>query len=100
MIIEPSIFKSYDIRAIYPDQLDEDGITQIAKAIFKLFTEKIGDDKQLKVVLSYDMRLSGPTLYPAVKTKLVEMGAEVIDIGKPVSNAKFLIKEIISKSGV
>lgn len=82
MTIEPSIFKSYDIRAIYPDQLDEAGIVKIAEAIFKFFTEKLGSDKQLKVVLSHDMRVSGPVLYPAVKRTLVEMGAEVIDIGK------------------
>lgn len=82
MTIEPSIFKSYDIRAIYPDQLDEAGIIKITEAIFKFFTEKISEDRQLRVVLSYDMRLSGPILYPAVKRTLVEMGAEVIDIGK------------------
>jgi phosphomannomutase len=82
MTIDPKIFKSYDIRAIYPDQLDEEGIVRIAEAIFKFFTERLGEEKQLKVVLSYDMRLSGPVLYPAVKKKLVEMGAEVIDIGK------------------
>ncbi len=82
MVIEPSIFKSYDIRAIYPTQLDEEGIERIARAIFKFFTEKIGSEHQLKVVLSYDMRLSGPTLYPKVKQTLVDMGAEVIDIGK------------------
>ena len=82
MVIEPSIFKSYDIRAVYPIQLDEEGIEKITRAIFKFCTEKIGSDKQLKVVLSYDMRLSGPALYPKVKQALVEMGAEVIEIGK------------------
>ncbi len=82
MTIDPSIFKSYDIRAIYPDQLDEEGIAKIARAIFKFFTDKIATDRQLKIVLSYDMRLSGPTLHPAVKKVLVEMGAEVIDIDK------------------
>lgn len=82
MVIDPAIFKSYDIRAVYPDQLDEEGISQITKSIFKFFTEQIKTDKQLKVVLSYDMRLSGPKLHPKVMEKLVEMGAEVIDIGK------------------
>lgn len=82
MTIEPSIFKSYDIRAIYPTQLDEDGIEKITKAIFKFFTQKINSEDQLKVVLSYDMRLSGPALYPRVKQVLIDMGAEVIEIGK------------------
>lgn len=82
MVIDPSIFKSYDIRAIYPTQLDEEGAVKIAGAIFKFFSEKIQKNGQLTLVLSYDMRLSGPVLYPAIKNKLVEMGAHVIDIGK------------------
>ncbi len=80
--INPKIFKAYDIRAIYPTELDEDGIKTIARSIFKFFTDKISSDQQLKVVLGYDMRLSGPQLFKAVKDTLVEMGAEVIDIGQ------------------
>ena len=71
MIIDPSIFKSYDIRAIYPNQLDEEGISQITKAIYKFFTEKISNDRQLKIVLSYDMRLSGPKLRESVRETLL-----------------------------
>jgi phosphomannomutase len=81
MTIEPSIFKSYDIRAIYPTQLDEEGIAQITRAIYKFFTEKISNDRQLTVLLSYDMRLSGPQLHKAVQDTLVSLGAKVIDIG-------------------
>ena len=81
MTIDPSIFKSYDIRAVYPSQLDEEGIAQITKAIYKFFTYKISNEKQLKVLLSYDMRLSGPKLYGAVKNMLIELGAHVFDAG-------------------
>lgn len=81
MVIEPSIFKSYDIRAIYPTQLDESGIAKITKAIYKFFAEKISEERQLNILLSYDMRLSGPQLYKATKDMLLEMGARVIDIG-------------------
>lgn len=82
MTIDPSIFKSYDIRAIYPEQLDEEGISQISKAIYKFFCEKISYERQLKILLSYDMRLSGPQLYKATKDTLIALGAHVIDIGK------------------
>jgi phosphomannomutase len=81
MQIPEEIFKSYDIRGIYPDQLNEVNITQITKAIYKFFTEKISNDRQLRVVLSYDMRLSGPQLFVAVQKTLLELGAEVIDTG-------------------
>jgi phosphomannomutase len=79
--LNPKIFKAYDIRAIYPTELNEEGIKAIAKAIFVFFSEKLSTDRQLKIVLGYDMRLSGPQLFGAVKDTLVEMGAEVIDIG-------------------
>lgn len=81
-MINPGIFKSYDIRGIYPEELNEENITAITKAIFTFFTQKIQTDKQLTIVLSYDMRLSGPKLYEAVKKTLIDMGAHVIDTGK------------------
>lgn len=82
MTIDPSIFKSYDIRAIYPTQLDEEGISKITTAIYKFFTEKVSDERQLKILLSYDMRLSGPQLHKAVQDTLLRLGANIIDIGK------------------
>ena len=81
MNIDPSIFKSYDIRGIYPDQINEQNAVQIAKAIYKFFQQKIGKE-QLDIVLAYDMRLSGPQLFDAVKKTLVEAGANVIDAGQ------------------
>lgn len=80
--LNPKIFKAYDIRAIYPTELDEEGIKAIARAIYVFFTERISPDRQLKIVLGFDMRLSGPQLFGAVKDTLVAMGAEVIDIGQ------------------
>lgn len=80
-MIDPSIFKGYDIRAIYPSQLDEEGIARVAEAIYIFFAKKISEDRQLTIALSYDMRLSGPKLYPKVKEKLVELGARVVEIG-------------------
>lgn len=88
MALDPKIFKAYDIRGIYPTQLDEKGIEDVTRAIFAFFTEKISSDKQLTVVIGYDMRLSGPQLYPVVKKTLIEMGAHVVDIGK-VSTPSF-----------
>lgn len=79
--IDPKIFKAYDIRGIYPDQLNETNIVPITQAFYKFFLDSTGKD-QLTVVLAYDMRLSGPQLYPVVKQTLVDMGANVIDAGQ------------------
>src|SRR5438477_6464012 len=81
MNIDPQVFKAYDIRGIYPTQLNEENISSIIRAIYILFTQKISDDRQLNIVLSYDMRLSGPTLYPIAKKTLLDLGAHVIDTG-------------------
>ncbi len=82
MQINSQIFKAYDIRGIYPTDINEENIAIVIKAIYVFFTEKISNDRQLKVVLSYDMRLSGDSLFAVAKKTLVDLGAEVIDTGK------------------
>jgi len=79
--IDPSIFKAYDIRGIYPTQLNETNIVPILRAFYKFFHDSIGKD-QPSVVLAYDMRTSGPQLYEIAKNTLVEMGANVIEVGQ------------------
>jgi len=78
--IDPKIFKAYDIRGIYPEQLNEDNIANIVRAIYKFFQDKIGKE-QLKLALAYDMRLSGPQLFATAKKTLLECGADLIDCG-------------------
>lgn len=79
--IDPKIFKAYDIRGIYPDQLNETNIIHVIRAFYKFFHDSIGKD-QPSIVLAYDMRTSGPQLYEAAKKTLVEMGANVIEVGQ------------------
>ncbi len=81
MTIDPSIFKSYDIRAIYPGQIDEEKIVPIVKAIYTLFQKQLNNNGQLQILLTRDMRLSSPSLLEVAKKTLIEMGAHVIDAG-------------------
>ena len=74
IMIDPKIFKAYDIRAIYPTELDEEGIYQIGRA----FVEMLGVKE---VVLGYDMRVSVPKLKPHLIAGINDAGAKVIDIG-------------------
>lgn len=68
------IFKAYDIRGIYPSELDEGKAQRISRA----FTRYL---KARKLVLGYDSRLSSPALrHPFIKGAALE-GAEVTDIG-------------------
>lgn len=79
--IDPKIFKAYDIRGIYPSQINEENIVPIIRAIYKFFYDAIGKE-QPTIVLAYDMRLSGPQLFAKAKETLLEMGANVIDAGQ------------------
>lgn len=72
--LDPSIFKSYDIRGIYPDQADETLAQKIGRAFAKYlnFPEK--------VVVARDGRLSGLSMKNALISGLTKVGVSVLDI--------------------
>ncbi len=72
--MDSSIFKAYDIRGIYPNQIDEEVVYKIVQA----YTDFI---KPKKVVLSKDVRKSSPALWEAAARGFVDAGVDVIDIG-------------------
>ncbi len=80
MNIPEEIFQSYDIRGIYPSQLNEENVVAITKAIYKFFQEK-SRKEILKIAVGQDMRLSSSKLFEAISKTLVGLGAEVIDLG-------------------
>lgn len=80
MNINPGIFKAYDIRGIYPKDIDEESMRAIMRAIYSFFSRKTGRSN-LSVALGHDMRLSSPSLTKASQEELVKMGATVLDIG-------------------
>ncbi len=75
------IFKSYDIRGIYPKEINEDFAVLIIRAIYKLLQTQLKTDKPLTIAVGRDMRLSSPAIFEAVSKTLVELGAQVIDLG-------------------
>lgn len=80
MLIDPSIFKAYDIRGIYPAQLDEETAYRVGRA-FAFILQNENPEKTLSIVVSRDMRLSSPQLKDRVAAGLIESGVNVIDIG-------------------
>jgi phosphomannomutase len=78
--LDPTIFKAYDIRAIYPTSINEEVIADVMHSIYTYLTSRLGK-KNLTVVLGHDMRLSSPSLVAKAKEILVACGATVIDIG-------------------
>ncbi len=81
MNIPSHIFKGYDIRAIYPDEINEENMAVIVAAIYKFFKKDKPGEENLTVVVGTDMRTSSPSLTKVAIDTLVSLGAHVIDVG-------------------
>lgn len=81
MQLDQTIFKSYDIRGIYPTQINEENVAVITEAIYDFFQTSFGKSTPLTIVLGRDMRLSSPSLFSVAKETLISLGASVIDVG-------------------
>src|SRR5437588_2921828 len=67
-------FRAYDIRGVYPTDLDEEAYYRIAKAYTFLFHPKT-------MVVGMDARESGPALAKALTNGFVDAGVNIVDIG-------------------
>ena len=58
-MLDPKVFKAYDVRGIYPAELDEHGARAIGRAYVEQFSP-------LRIAVGRDMRLSSPTMAAAL----------------------------------
>lgn len=80
MDVDPSIFKAYDIRGIYPEQLNEEIAYRVGRAYSQIVErEKLG--KAVQIVVGEDMRVSSPSLKKELIRGLTDSGVSVIDVG-------------------
>jgi phosphomannomutase len=73
-VLDPKVFKAYDVRGIYPTELDEEGAYAIGRAYVKQFEPR-------RIAVGRDMRASSPAMAEAVIRGSSEGGSEVYDIG-------------------
>jgi phosphomannomutase len=73
-MLDPKVFKAYDVRGLYPSELDEEGAYAISRAYVEHFRPN-------RVAVGRDMRLSGPAMAAAVIEGAADAGCDVIDIG-------------------
>jgi phosphomannomutase len=74
-MINSSIFKSYDVRGIYPSELNEEAAFAIGQAF-------IAHTGAKKVAVGHDARLSSPALFKSLAEGIISQGADVYDIGQ------------------
>ncbi len=72
--MNPHIFKAYDVRGLYPSELDEQIFHQIGRAFVAYLAAK-------RIGVGRDMRVSSPALTAAFIAGAREQGADVIDYG-------------------
>jgi len=73
-VIDPAVFKAYDVRGLYPSQLDEDGAYEIGRAYAEHFAPRT-------IAVGRDMRLSSPSMAAATVEGAADGGADVLDLG-------------------
>ncbi len=86
------IFKAYDIRGIYGDQMD----TETAHLIGRAFARVLGrlrdkEPSELRVGLGRDMRLSAPVMSAAVRQGLLDEGVAVLDAGQIATEMSYFL---------
>ena len=75
--INPAIFREYDVRAIYGEDLNEDVAYTIGKA-FGTYVKKLGESK---VLMGHDNRDTHSVLYPSLMQGILDSGINVLSLG-------------------
>jgi phosphomannomutase len=86
------IFKAYDVRGTYPDQLNED----VARATGSAFATFVGGPS---IVVARDMRPSGPSLVSAFAEGVRRVGVEVVDIGLASTDLLYFASGYLNSPG-
>jgi phosphomannomutase len=73
-VLDPKVFKAYDVRGIYPDELDEAGAEAIGRAYVEQFEPR-------RMAVGRDMRLSSAAMQEALMRGAAAAGADVLDLG-------------------
>jgi phosphomannomutase len=73
-VLDPKVFKAYDVRGIHPTELDEEGAYAVGRAYVEEFEPR-------SIAVGRDMRLAAPTMASAVIDGAADGGADVRDLG-------------------
>jgi phosphomannomutase len=73
-VLDPKVFKAYDVRGLHPTELDEEGAYRIGRAYVEEFEPRT-------IAVGRDMRLAAPAMAAAVIDGAADGGADVLDLG-------------------
>jgi phosphomannomutase len=73
-VLDPKVFKAYDVRGIHGDEIDEEGAYAVGRAYVEQF-------ETARIAVGRDMRVSAPAMAEAVREGAADGGADVLDLG-------------------
>lgn len=79
-MVNPNIFKAYDIRGVYPEEINEEAVYRIGQA-FAEFLKNEGEMGNRQIIVGRDARLSSDSLVESLIGALQNRAGDVIDIG-------------------
>jgi len=89
-----NIFKAYDIRGRYPQEINEKTITEIAFLLAKTFKNK-------RIIIGHDARLSSPKLYKTLIKEFKNQPLKTINIGLATTPMiYFLVNKLKTDGGI
>jgi phosphomannomutase len=81
--IDPGIFKAYDVRGLYGDQLNEDVAHRVGRAFARVIADmENASPADLELAVGRDMRLTAPDMAARYIDGIRREGAAVLDIGE------------------
>lgn len=91
MNISKNIFRGYDIRGVYPTEINE----EVARIIGKGFATLMKQQGNENIIVGRDVRLSSESLYKALIDGIISTGMNVISIGKCMTPMTYFAREIL-----
>ncbi|HWN23038.1 MAG TPA: phosphomannomutase/phosphoglucomutase [Gaiellaceae bacterium] len=73
-MLDPKVFKAYDVRGLHPAELDEEGAYAIGRGYVEQFEPR-------RIAVGRDMRVSSPAMASALIEGAADGGADVLDLG-------------------
>jgi phosphomannomutase len=73
-VLDPKVFKAYDVRGLYPAEIDEEGAYAVGRAYVEQFEPR-------RIAVGRDMRTMAPEMQHAVIEGAADAGSDVLDIG-------------------
>jgi phosphomannomutase len=82
-MVDPGIFKAYDVRGLYGEQIDEAVAYRVGRGFARVLSDLEGVPvPELQIAVGRDMRLQAPALVERYSDGIRDEGASVIDVGE------------------